>query len=65
MLLCSWRESGGRKGDGGRANEPEVRMRMKLGGKKRVKTGLDEDGEIETESNVELIGETESCSAAD
>lgn len=26
MLLCSWRESGGRKGDGGRANEPEVRM---------------------------------------
>lgn len=38
---------------------------MKIGGKKRVKTGLDEDGEIETESNVELIGETESCSAAD
>lgn len=28
------------------------------GAKDRVKTGADEDGEIETESNVEIIGET-------
>lgn len=28
------------------------------GARDRVKTGADEDGEIETESNVELIGET-------
>ena len=30
----------------------------------RVKTGADEDGEIETESNVELIGETWRASGA-
>ena len=34
------------------------------GAKDRVKTGADEDGEIETESNVELIGETLRVSGA-
>lgn len=32
--------------------------------KDRLKTGADEDGEIETESNVELIGETSRVSGA-
>lgn len=32
--------------------------RERRAAKDRVKTGGDEDGEIETESNVQLIGET-------
>lgn len=51
--------------EGERENEAKVRgdedwgeRNERKGAKDRVKTGADEDGEIETESNVEIIGET-------